>query len=54
MRTFTARSIRPADTTTPTFELDMSFRTMGVTGAATVDAIVGSYGWEGVRESRGA
>jgi hypothetical protein len=40
MRTLTARSIRPADTTTPILELDMSFRTMGTTCVEVVDAIV--------------
>lgn len=41
-RTFTARDIFPADTTTPMRWLDMKFCTMGV-AAFAVDAMVGVY-----------
>ena len=39
MRTFTALSMRPAETTTPTWELEKSLRTMGLP-AMDLDIVV--------------
>lgn len=40
MRTFTALSMRPAETTTPTWELEKSLRTMGLP-AMDLDIVIG-------------
>lgn len=46
MRTLTARDMRPAETTTPTCELEKSLRTMGVAMVDVYVYVVGVVGGE--------